>query len=216
MGADGGPRQGHELHGKRLGLLGFGRSAKAVAAVAIALGMQVHAYSRADSARHEEHAAAAARMGVELAPSVAQLFKACSHVVVLCSLTTETRGLVGRACMEQMQQYGADGTPCGAHLFNLARGGIVDEEAAAACLEDGTLATYSTDVFATEPPPRDSPLLRSPNFFATPHVGAATYEAQARVGTQIAASVLSALEGVVPSDGVISAPQDIAGLRGPS
>jgi len=206
MGATGGPRQGHELAGKRLGLLGFGRAAKGVAVAAGALGMQVHAYSREGSAQQEAHKAAAAQMGVVLAPSAEELFKACSHVVVLCSLSHETRGMVGRRCMSLMQQYGADNTPCGAHLFNLARGGIVVEEDAAACLEDGTLSTYATDVFATEPPPRDSPLLRCPNFYATPHIGAATYEAQARVGTQIAASVLSALGGAMPSDGVIAAP----------
>ncbi len=81
--------------------------------------------------------------------------------------------------------------------------------AASACAQDEALhlpPTTGTDVFATEPPPRDSPLLRSPNFFATPHVGAATYEAQARVGTQIAAAVLSALDGEVPSDGIITCP----------
>ena len=67
-----------------------------------------------------------------------------AHGLVGCGL--------GRACMEQMQQYGADGTPCGAHLFNLARGGIVVEEDAAACLEEGTLATYSAAAGRDEPP----------------------------------------------------------------
>ena len=148
-----------------------------------------------------------------------------------------------------MQQYGADGTLCGAHLFNVARGGIVVEADAAACLQDGSvcpprwtlptdsqssptpltwrcvwphlpltrarpprtpvrrqLATYSTDVFETEPPPPDNPLLASPNFHATPHIGAATPEAQARVGVQIASSVLAALAGDTPADGVVVRP----------
>ena len=75
MGATGGPRQGHELAGKRLGLLGFGRAAKGVAVAAGALGMQVHAYSHAGSAQQEVHEAAAAQMGVVLAPSAEELFK---------------------------------------------------------------------------------------------------------------------------------------------
>ncbi len=220
LGADGGPRQGHELSGKRLGLLGFGRAAKGVAAAASALGMQVHAYSRPESAQQEAHEAAAARMGVTLSPSIEQLFKACApppgHPATAeanapqhrrgltraphtrgaqartwwCCARCQTRpggwwpplrsppppalrrlrrlhqcfracrhrhrplllDQVGRACMEQMQQYGADGTPCGAHLFNLARGGIVVEEDAAACLEEGTLATYSAAAGRDEPP----------------------------------------------------------------
>lgn len=78
MGATGGPRQGHELAGKRLGLLGFGRAAKGVAAAAGALGMQVHAYSHAGSAQQEVHEAAAAQMGVVLTPSAEELFKVSS------------------------------------------------------------------------------------------------------------------------------------------
>ena len=171
-----------------------------------------------------------------------------SHVAVVCALSDETRRLVDAPLIRAMQQYGADGTLCGAHLFNVARGGIVVEADAAACLQDGSvcpprstppmdfhraapltrrcawpnlaltrarpphtparrqLATYSTDVFETEPPLPDNPLLASPNFHATPHIGAATPEAQARVGVQIASSVLAALAGDTPADGVVVRP----------
>ena len=185
-------------------------------------------------------------------------------MAVACALSDDTRRLVDAPLIRAMQQYGADGTLCGAHLFNVARGGIVVEADAAACLQDGSvcppspgelgarsfrrtrraaapvpvlaawrctlfplcrsracspllplppqnthtpqLATYSTDVFETEPPPPDNPLLASPNFHATPHIGAATPEAQARVGVQIASSVLAALAGDTPTDGVVVRP----------
>eukprot|EP00966_Prymnesium_polylepis_P115010 2658308-Prymnesium_polylepis.1 len=117
MGTKGGPRLGHELAGKRLGLLGFGRAGQGVARVASALGMQVHATSRSPAA------ALAAELGVTLEESPEALFGSCSHVAVLCALNEQTRGLVDRAMLERMPRVGADGTPCGAHVVNMARGG---------------------------------------------------------------------------------------------
>ena len=196
LGQRGGPRLGHELSGKRLGLLGFGRIAQGVAKAASALGMHVVAYSRtADESL-------AASLDVELAASAADLFSTCSHVVILCALNDETRGFVDRNKIELMPQRGADGTPCGSHLFNMARGGIVVEMDAANCLQDNSLTTYCADVYEKEPPSPTNPLLRCDNFHGTPHVGGATMEAQARVGMLIAGSVLKALEVPSPLLGV--------------
>ena len=200
LGAAGGPIQGHELAGKRLGILGFGRIAQDVARIASALGMEVWAHSR-----HPDVAAAQA-LGIELVPSLAELLSGCTHVVVLCSLSDETRGLLDRNRMDLISQEGADGTLCGAHLFNMARGGIVVEADAAAALEDGTLTTYATDVFEREPPLPNNPLLLCEGFHGTPHVGAATMEAQQRVGQIIARSVLAALSGYPPEDCIVAAP----------
>ena len=206
LGASGGPRFGHELSGKRLGILGFGRIAQAQALSCKALGMSVHATSR------NADAAAAAAIGVTLEASDIDLFSRCTHVVVLCALNEETRGLVDLRRMELMPECGADGTPCGSHLFNMARGGIVKEEDVAVALRDGVLSTYATDVFEQEPPPAESPLLRCGNFYGTPHVGAATLEAQARVGESIVTSVLGALqcvhadEGAVRPEGIVCEP----------
>lgn len=191
--------QGHELGGKRLGLLGFGRIGRGVARVSSALGMQVHAFSpRADPV-------VAAEMGVTLLPSVSEIFATCTHVVVLCAMGAETRGLVSRSYLDLMPHTAPDGTACGAHLFNLARGGIVVEADVVTALQDGTLTTYGTDVFEQEPLPLNSPLLSCDNFSGTPHNGAATLEASSRVGTIIARNMLEALAGRVPSDGVVLA-----------
>jgi phosphoglycerate dehydrogenase-like enzyme len=200
LGGKGAPRPGHELAGKRLGLLGFGRIAQSLAGAASALGMRVSAYSR------QADAASAAALGVELVGSDVELFSSCSHVVVLCALNEETRGLVDRNRVDLMPTTGADGTLCGSHLFNMARGGIVVEEAVAAALQDGTLSTYAADVFEREPPAPTSPLLRCEGFHGTPHVGAATLEAQARVGMLIAEKVLAVLEGTPPGEGVVTRP----------
>lgn len=196
----GGPKLGHELSGKRLGLLGFGRIAQGVAVAARALGMKVTAYSRSAAP------AAASALGVELAGSHSDLFSTCTHIVVLCSLNDETRGLVDYNKMELMPMCGPDGTLCGRHLFNMARGGIVVEADAAQALMDGTLGSYGADVFAQEPPEPDNPLLACEGFHATPHVGGATLEAQTRVGTLVAQSVLQALNGELArsvGDGVV-------------
>jgi len=205
MGDAGGPRLGHELAGKRLGLLGFGRAAQGVARAASALGMSVSTTSR------QPDAAIASAIGVEIEPTPAHLVAACTHVAVLCALTPETRGLVDKLMLSRMPHIGADGTPCGAHLVNMARGGIVIEEDAAVALNDGTLTTYATDVFEVEPPVPTNPLLRCEAFCGTPHIGGATHEAQARVGLQIVDVVLAVLNGRAPADGVVSAP---AGFRG--
>jgi len=86
--------------------------------------------------------------------------------------------------------------PCGRHVVNVARGGVVDERAAAAALESGALDSYSTDVFAQEPPDVEAnPLFGKPGFYCTPHLGAVTREAQDNVAVLIADRVMDALEG---------------------
>ncbi|EOD37556.1 D-3-phosphoglycerate dehydrogenase [Emiliania huxleyi CCMP1516] len=198
-------RLGSELAGKNLGLLGFGRIARGVAAAAAALGMRVFAYS--PHAASETAAAlpgattpipcAASLLGVTLLPSAEELFCTCSHVSLHCALTPQTRLLM----LERMPAVGPDGAACGSHLINVARGGIADEAAVAAALHAGTLTSYASD--DQEPLPADHPLLGCPGFIGTPHIGGATREAQDRVGLQIAAAVLAVLDGRVPEDGVV-------------
>ena len=86
-----------------------------------------------------------------------------------------------------------DGIHCGNHIVNCARGGIVDEDAVLKGLESGILASVALDVFEIEPVTEDNALLEHPNFHGTPHIGAATKEAQHRVGIDIGEAVDSAL-----------------------
>ena len=88
-----------------------------------------------------------------------------------------------------------DGIDCGNNIVNCARGGIIDESALLEALETGVLASAALDVFEIEPVPADAPLLQHENFHGTPHIGAATMEAQARVGRDIALAVMTVLDG---------------------
>ena len=92
----------------------------------------------------------------------------------------------------------AGGIECGNHIVNCARGGIIDEDALLSALEDGTIASAALDVFEVEPVPADHPLLHHENFHGTPHIGAATLEAQRRVGLDIASAVITVLDGKNP------------------
>jgi D-3-phosphoglycerate dehydrogenase len=83
----------------------------------------------------------------------------------------------------------------GAIIINDARGKLVDEEALAAALQSGKLKAAGIDVYSSEPPALDNPLLGLPNVTHTPHLGASTVEASREVGTQIARQVVSVLRG---------------------
>ena len=88
---------------------------------------------------------------------------------------------------------------CGNHIVNCARGGIVDEDAAYAALKSEQLSSLALDVFEHEPVDPELPLLQHQRFHGTPHIGAATIEAQRRVGLDIVDSVLTVLDGGIAS-----------------
>lgn len=181
--------KGSELSGKALGLVGFGRIAQAVGQVAQAFGMVVHAY---DPYLPPKIAKA---QNTRLHKTVDALFSNCTHISVHCNLTDETHHLVNAQRLASMPQTGLDGTRCGNHIINCARGGIVDETAVVDALASGTLTSAALDVFEVEPVDPKHPLLQLESFHGTPHIGASTLEAQARVGADIAANVMAVLSG---------------------
>jgi D-3-phosphoglycerate dehydrogenase / 2-oxoglutarate reductase len=170
---------GQELRGKVLGIVGLGKIGMAVADRARAMEMELLG---ADPFVTEE---AAAQHGLRLLP-LRDLLERADVVTVHVPLTHATRGLIGPDEIAQMRP--------GALLVNVARGGVVDEAALAAALSDGRLAGAAVDVFEHEPP-RDSPLLTAPNTVLTPHLGASTGEAQARVAIETVQQVLDVLAG---------------------
>jgi D-3-phosphoglycerate dehydrogenase len=183
---------GTELYGKRLGLIGFGRIAQGVARVAQAFGMEVHSYDP------YLPAAVAKKFDVSMHKSVDSLFKRCTHISIHCNLTDETHHLVDSERISMMPGKDPNNLQCGNHIVNCARGGIIDETAALQALENGHLSSLALDVFENEPVDASSPLLQHPHFHGTPHIGAATIEAQRRVGLDIADAVLVALSGTLP------------------
>jgi D-3-phosphoglycerate dehydrogenase len=160
---------GRELRGKTLGIIGLGKIGRGVAQRARAFEMTCLG---CDPLVGDD---AMRALGVEPLPLDALLAR--SEILTLhLPLSPETKGMIGA---EQLALL-----PRGAILVNAARGGLVDEAALLAALDSGAIAGAALDVFASEPP-RDSPLARHPRVVATPHLGAATIEAQEAVGEEI-------------------------------
>jgi D-3-phosphoglycerate dehydrogenase / 2-oxoglutarate reductase len=170
---------GVELQGKRMGVVGLGRIGREVAHRCRTLGMEVVAYDPFVSA------AAAETHGVPLLP-LADLLRTADFITLHTTLTRETRHLIGKEALAVVKP--------GVRLINAARGELVDEEALLAALDAGRVAGAALDVHAAEPP-TDWRLAQHPKVVATPHVGAATAEAQERVGTDIALQVRDYLKG---------------------
>ena len=180
---------GTELSGKCLGLIGFGRIAQGVGAVAQAMGMEVHAFDPYLPAK------IAKSQNTTLHKSVDTLFKQCTHISIHCNLTDETHHLVNEERMAMMPGKSRDGIKCGNHVVNCARGGIIDETALLQGLERGVISSAALDVFESEPVSANYALIQHDNFHGTPHIGAATLEAQARVGRDIANAIMTVLSG---------------------
>ena len=178
---------GSEVFNKTLGILGIGNIGSLVAERALGLKMRVIAYDPFISQQ------AAQRLGVELV-SVDDLYARSDFISVHTPLNAETRGLVGAAAFAKMKK--------GVRVINCARGGIVDEEALAAAINEGKVDGAAVDVFAKEPPPPDNPLLKLDQVIFTPHLGAATTEAQLNVAIAIAHQVVNYLTRGVIQDAV--------------
>jgi D-3-phosphoglycerate dehydrogenase len=118
---------------------------------------------------------------------VNEILAAADAVTVHVPLTRETKGLIGREQLALMQPH--------AFVINVARGGVVDEDALAEALRDGRIAGAAVDVFSAEPPPADHPLASAPNAILTPHLGASTEEAQTRVAVEAAEQMRDVLAG---------------------
>jgi D-3-phosphoglycerate dehydrogenase / 2-oxoglutarate reductase len=161
---------GVELAGKTLGVIGCGNIGSIVADRAIGLHMKVAAY---DPFLSPERAVA---LGVEKVELDA-LFAKSDFVTLHTPLTDATRNIIDAAAIARMKK--------GVRIINCARGGLVVEADLKAALDSGQVAGAALDVFVTEPP-RDNPLFGHENLVATPHLGAATSEAQENVALQIA------------------------------
>jgi D-3-phosphoglycerate dehydrogenase / 2-oxoglutarate reductase len=170
---------GSELYGKHLGVIGFGRIGSEVAKRARAFGMKVHVYDPFLTKARAE------KIGVEPC-TLDEVLSVSDIITVHTPLTKETKGLLGPKNLAKTKK--------GVYLINCARGGIMDEQALVAFLENGHVAGVALDVFEQEPP-GDHPLLAFDNVIVTPHLGASTVEAQLHVATQVAEEVLKFLEG---------------------
>ena len=161
---------GVELTGKTLGVIGAGNIGGIVCDRARGLKMKVVAY---DPFLGEEKAE---EMGVEKV-ELDDLLKRADFITLHVPYTDQTANILGRENLAK--------TKPGVRIINCARGGLVDEEALAELLKSGHVAGAAFDVFAEEPA-KENPLFNLPNVVCTPHLGAATTEAQENVALQVA------------------------------
>jgi len=168
--------KGTELEGKTLGVLGVGRIGRALARKAAGLGMVVIG---TDPALGE----AGSIDGLTLLHPD-DVFRRADIISLHMPRPTGARAAVGPDELAKMKD--------GVLVVNCARGGVVDEAALFDALESGKVAGAALDVFEFEPP-KDLRLVGHPRVIATPHVGASTVEAQARVGLEVAEILLAAL-----------------------
>jgi D-3-phosphoglycerate dehydrogenase len=174
---------GSQLAGKTLGVVGLGRIGREVARRAAGLDMKVVGF---DPFLAPDRAS---QLGIEAVADLVQLLPRCDFLTVHTPLTDETRDLIGAKELARM--------PAGARVINCARGGIINEAALLEGLCSGHLAGAALDVFVEEPP-GDNPLLKLPNVVVTPHLGAATTEAQVSVAREAAQLMIDFLtRGVV-------------------
>ncbi len=167
--------EGDELGGKTLGLIGIGNIGKEVAKRAAALGMTVVAYDPYVKTAE-----------VVKLVSLDELLAQSDYISLHLPKTKELAGMIGKAQLEKMK--------AGVRIINCARGGIVDEAALYEALTNGKVAGAAVDVFAEEPP-TDWKLLKLDNVIGSPHIGAATKEAQGRVGAEVAEKLIEFAKG---------------------
>ena len=162
--------KGTELFNKTLGLIGCGNIGSLVAERALGLKMKVIAF---DPYLTEERAV---KLGVEKV-ELETLFQRADAITLHTPLVESTKNIVSRKHLGMTKK--------GVIIVNCARGGLVDEEALKDALEAGHVRAAALDVFAVEPA-KENPLFGTPNFIATPHLGASTLEAQENVAVQVA------------------------------
>ncbi len=151
-----------ELKGKTLGIIGFGKIGKAVADIALAFGMNVIANTNHPSEYKT----------VEFADRDT-LLSGADFVTLHCPLTPATEGMVNGEFLKKMKST--------AILINTSRGQVIDENALAQALKNGTIAAAGLDVMCKEPPEKDNPLTKLENCSITPHIAWAGFETRARL-----------------------------------
>lgn len=173
----------HRLRGRVLGLVGFGKIPKLVAAKAQAFGLRVQTYDPYLTAE------TTAKFGVQLV-SLADLLKTSDYISVHTPLTPETKNLFNADAFRQMKR--------GAFLVNTARGPLVDVEALVDALDAGQLAGAALDVLPQEPPVPGLRLLGRDDVILTPHTGFYSEESMVDLQTKAAQQVALVLSGKAP------------------
>ncbi|MCY4380402.1 MAG: phosphoglycerate dehydrogenase, partial [Proteobacteria bacterium] len=185
--------KGSELNNKTIGIIGFGHVGRRVAMIASGFGMTVEAYDPYIAPQIFDYAKVTRRNNLN------ELTSSCDILSPHVPLNEETRGMIGEKQLMSLKKS--------SWVLNTARGGVICEESLIKVLNSGHLSGAAIDTWESEPSPRPE-LVNHPLVYGTPHIGAATEEAQLRVGQKIVAQIHKALSG-----DVVDHPVNIPGIE---
>ncbi|WP_090247586.1 D-2-hydroxyacid dehydrogenase [Lishizhenia tianjinensis] len=177
--------KGVELRGKTLGIIGFGRIGQSLASYALGCGMKVIAVSREEesvSIPLTIEGVGRIEAEVKTTTDISAMLAASDFISLHVPKQKDGSAVLGASEFDKMKD--------GVRIVNAARGGVIDEDALLAAIESGKVANVALDVFENEPNPRQD-LLTNDKIATTPHIGAATVEAQARIGLELADIIVS-------------------------
>lgn len=176
-----GAKKAFELEGKTVGILGLGAIGRETAKICQGIGMKIAGY---DPFLTRERVEA---LGAAYYENYEELLKDSDIVTIHVPLTAQTRNMIGKKQLESMKKT--------ALVINCSRGGIVNEADLIEALKDGTIAGAGTDVFCSEPPKADDPLLSCPNLVVSPHSAAQTREAVIKMAVMCVEGCLAVCRG---------------------
>jgi len=180
--------KGQELRGKTLGIVGFGRIGQALASYALGAGMDVKAVDlNTNPVAVPVQIGTAKTVFVSITPTddMNSILGDCDYISLHVPKQPDGSAVMTASTFEKLKD--------GVILVNAARGGVIDEDAVLEYLENGKIRALALDVFENEPTPRED-LLQHNKIANTPHIGAATLEAQTRIGLELAEQIINLLK----------------------
>jgi D-3-phosphoglycerate dehydrogenase / 2-oxoglutarate reductase len=177
--------KGVELRGKTLGIIGFGRIGKSIAQYAVGCGMNVIAYDGYAKSSTDEITVEIANQKIKVSINLVSkddLLAQSDYISINVPMPEDGKAVLCANCLKKVKK--------GVRIVNAARGGVVDEVALLEALNDGRVAAAALDVFENEPIVNPS-ILTHEKIALTPHIGAATNEAQDRIGGELAAIIIA-------------------------
>ena len=166
-----------ELYGKTLCLVGIGNIATEVAKRAAAFGMKVVSY---DKFVQESKWA-------EMKPTLKEAVKDADYISLHLPLTEGTEKIINKDVISACNKKPV--------IINTGRGPTTDPQDIKEALENGTVSFFATDVWPSDPPPKDDPILHAPNTLMTPHIGANSEENLLRIGDEAYGIIKEAVDG---------------------
>jgi len=170
---------GTQLAGKTLGIIGLGRVGQAVAQRALGFDMKVIAYDPFYSGE------SALEGKVTMCPARDEVFAQADYLTLHTKLSDDTKEMINKENIAKMKDT--------VRIVNSSRGGVINDADLAEALKEGKVAAAAVDVYVSEPPAPDNPLLTAPNTVLAPHLGASTKEAQLAVTLQAVDALLDYL-----------------------